>query len=298
MKKTVIFSIIGIACGFTAPQANAQRFALKAYDDIALKNTMTVSTTLTEVQPSSRSNSFGLDFGYTFWRKRGNSLEVNVGLGYSASSASFDIAEMSYNYAAPATADEDGNPYQRYTQLSDVKQKMSFGYINVPIYLQYEYKFVKWLGIYANAGVNLGFRLVNYSSSISGTAKTYGVYREYDQLVIKADYLNDFGLRYLDEASKGKADVNNFAAFLKCGAGLEFYAAEPVSFVVGVSYNHGLTDVFKGRYDVTSAEAINAENAPVTYTVAGGQQVKALSDYVTKSRANPLSLHLGVNVRF
>ena len=298
MKKTIIFSLTAIACGLIAPQAAAQRFALKAYDDIALKKPMSVSTTLTEVVPGSSSNSFGLDFGYTFWRKSGNSLEANIGLGYSASSASFDIAEMSYNYAAPASADEDGNPYQRYTQLSDVRQKVSFGFLNVPIYLQYEYRFVKWLGVYANIGVNLGFRVANSASSISGTARSYGVYKEYDQLVIKADYLNDFGLRHLDEAAKGKADVNGFSAALKCGAGLEFYVAEPVSFVVGVSYSHGLTDVFKGHYDVTSTSAINAENAPVTYTVAQGQQVKALSDYVSKSKFNPLSLHLGVNVRF
>lgn len=298
MKKAIIFSMMGIAFGLAVPQAEAQRFALKAYDDIALKNTMSVETTLTEVQPGSCSNSFGLDFGYTFWKKAGNSLEANIGIGYSASSASFDIASMSYNYAAPATADEDGNPYQRYTQLSDVRQKISFGYLNVPIYLQYEYKLVKWLGVYANVGVNLGFRLVNSDSSISGTANSYGVYEEYDQLVIKADYLNDFGLRYLDRAAKGKADISGFTASLKCGAGLEFYAAEPVSFVVGVSYNHGLTDVFKGRYDATSANAINAETAPVTYTVAGGLHVKALSDYVRKSKFSPLSLHLGVNVRF
>ena len=298
MKKAIIYTLAILACGLTTPQAIAQKFALKAYDDIALKNTMSVSTTLTEVQPSSRSNSFGLDFGYTFLGKKGNSLEANIGIGYSASSASFDIAEMSYNYAAPTSADEDGNPYERYTKLSNVKQKISFGYLNIPVYLQYEYKFVKWLGVYANAGVTLGFKLANSSSSITGTAKTYGVYREYDQLVIKADYLNDFGTRYLDEASNGYADINGFTASFKCGAGLEFYVAEPVSFVIGVNYNHGLTDVFKGHYNITSTESINAENAPVTYTVADGQQVKALSDYVTKSKFNPLSLHLGVNVRF
>ena len=298
MKKAIIYSLAIAACGLATPQAFAQRFAIKAYDDIALKNSMTVSTTLTEVVPGSNSNSFGLDFGYTFWRSRGNSLEANIGLGYSASSASFDIAEMSYNYAAPASADEDGNPYQRYTQLSNVKQKMNFGYLNIPVYLQYEYKFIKWLGVYANVGFNFGFRISNYASSISGTAQTYGVYPEYDQLVIKADYLNDFGLRHLEEAAGGKADINGFSASLKCGAGLEIYAAEPVSFVVGVGYNHGLTDVFKGRFDITSPDAINAENAPVTYTVAEGQQVKALSDYVSKSKFSPLSLHLGVNVRF
>ena len=298
MKKAIIFSMIGIACGLFAPQATAQRFALKAYDDITLKNSMTVSTTLPEVHHSSNSNSLGLDFGYTFWQKSGNALEANIGIGCSTASASFDIAELSYNYAAPASADEDGNPYQRYTQLSDMRQKISYGYFNIPIYLQYEYKFVKCFGVYANVGLNLGFRITNSASSISGTAKTYGVYEEYDQLVIKADYLNDFGLRYLDEASKGKTDIKGFSASLKFGAGLEFFTAEPVSFVIGISYNRGFTDVFKGHYNITSPGSINSETAPVTYTVSEGLHVKALSDYLTKSKFNPLSLHLGVNVRF
>ena len=82
------------------------------------------------------------------------------------------------------------------------------------------------------------------------------------------------------------------------GAGLEFYVAGPVSIDLGIRYNAGLTDVFTGRYYIDKLSAIKAESAPVTYTVAEGQQVKALSDYVTKSRLNPFSLHLGVNVRF
>lgn len=296
--KAIIFSTIGLACGLLVAQAAAQRFALKAYDDIALKNSTTITTSLPEVVPGSSSNSFGLDFGYTFWRHGGNSLEANIGIGYSASSASFKIAEMAYNYAAPASADEDGNPYQRYTQLTDVKQKINFGYFNIPVYLQYEYRALKWLGIYANVGVGFGFRVTNGIGAVSGTSDTYGVYPEYDDLVIKADYLNDFGQRYLSDAANGKADINGFSATVRCGAGLEFYVAEPVSFVVGVNYNHGLTDVFKGRYDISSPGAINSETAPVTYTVAGGQEVKALSDYVTKSKFNPLSLRVGVNVRF
>lgn len=298
MKKAIIFTLAAISCGLTAPQVFAQRFALKAYDDVTLKNFMTVSTTLPELQSRAGSNSFGLDFGYTFWRRNGNSLEANIGIGYNIASASFDMAEMSFDYAAPASADEDGNPYRRFTRLSDVKQKINFGYLNIPVFLQYEYRFVKWMGVYANVGVNFGFKTANSFGSVSGTADTYGVFPEYDDLVIKADYLNDFGLRYLDGAEKGKADVNGFSAALKCGAGLEIYVAEPVSFEVGVSYNQAFTNVFKGHYDLSSPDAINAETAPVTYSVAGGQQVKALSDYVTKSRLNPLSLHLGVNIRF
>ena len=298
MKKIIIYSIIGLTCGIIAPQAAAQRFALKAYDDINFGKAMSITTALPGTNSSSGSNSFGLDFGYTFWRQGGNSLEANIGVEYRASSATFNIADMSYNYAAPATADEDGNPYERYTQVVDMRQKIGFGYFNIPIYLQYEYHVTKWLGLHASAGFGLGFKIMNSEGAIAGKAKTYGVYQEYNQLVVKADYLNDFGERYLEQAVKGKADVKGFNAFVICGAGLEFYVSEPVSFELGVRYNAGLTDVFGGRYNISSQNMINADSAPVTYTVADGQHVKALSDYVTKSRLNPLSLHIGVNVRF
>ncbi|MCH5238300.1 MAG: hypothetical protein J1E95_10980, partial [Muribaculaceae bacterium] len=60
----------------------------------------------------------------------------------------------------------------------------------------------------------------------------------------------------------------------------------------------GLTQVFNGEYDVANASEFNADSAPVTYTVADGTAIKSFADYNTKSRLNPLSLHIGVTVRF
>ena len=116
--------------------------------------------------------------------------------------------------------------------------------------------------------------------------------------MIKADYLNDFGERNLSEAQKGKPDLKGFSASVIAGVGFEFYVYDPLSIDLGIRYNAGLTDVFTGHYDITLDTKMTAETAPVTYIVAEGQQVKALSDYLTKSRLNPLSLHVGVNIRF
>ena len=208
------------------------------------------------------------------------------------------MSDFSFDYAAPATADEDGNRYQRYTTLSDVEQKIDIGYLNIPIYLQYQFRVNKWLGIHADVGFSLGFKCSAKVSSTSGLANTYGVYPEYDQLVVKADYLNDFGETNLENTVKANTDVKGFSASLLSGAGLEFYVGGPVSIDLGVRYNTGLTDVYGGKYQVNSASSITADSAPVTYTVAQGQQVKALSDYVTKSHINPLSLHIGIYIRF
>ena len=299
MKKTIIFSVIALACGAMSPYASAQNLAVKAHGDIGIGRAMSLTAVLPGMSSKSSSvNSFGVDFGYTFWKKEANSLEANIGLGYSIASASFGVSELSYNYAAPASNDEDGNPYQRYTTISDMQQKINLGYFNIPIYLQYQYRTTDWLGIHVDVGFGFGFKCVGSVGSTTGIANTYGVYPEYNQLVIKADYLNDFGETYLDEAAKGKAEIKGFSASVIAGAGLEFYVGGPVSIDLGVKCNAGLTSMFGNRYAIRSVSTINEENATVTYTVDQGQQVKAISDYAKKSYLNPVSLHIGVNVRF
>lgn len=298
MKNKFIYSVILLACGAAAPRASAGDYAVKAYGDIGLGKAMSLSPSLPGISSKSSSNAFGVDFGYTFWRQGGNSLEANIGLGYRMASATFEVGSLSYNYAAPASADEDGNPYQRYTILSDMKQKTDLGYFNIPVYLQYQYRITKWLGVHADFGFGLGFKCKGSVGSTKGMAKTYGVYQEYNQLVIKADYLNDFGETYLAEAGHDSPKAQGFDASVMCGAGFEFYVYDPVSIDLGIRYNAGLTQCFKGEYDIVAPSDFTAESAPVTYTVAGGQQVKALANYNTKSRLNPLSLHIGINVRF
>ena len=297
MKRIIIGGMLLTAFGLSTPKADAQDFAIKAYDNLGLGKAMSTTNAQPGQTSKSNFNAFGIDFGYTFWRGKNMWLEANLGVGYSAVSSKFSIPELSYHYSAPANADEDGNPYERYYELSDLSQKGTLGYVNIPIYLQYEYKPLKWLGIYANAGVTLGFRCYNSVGTASGQAYAYGVFPEYDDLLIDEPYLDDFGERYIN-GSGGKANANGFAASVVCGAGFEFYTYEPVSFVVGIQYNQGLTHSYKGNFDITSPSEYTADTAPVTYTVAGGTQVKPLSDYVTKSRLAPLTLHMGVNVRF
>ena len=298
MKKVILYSSILLICGLFTFSANAQKFAIKVNGDIGIGNAMSLTSGLQGMTTKSSSNSFGVDFGYTFWRKGGNSLEANIGLGYRMASATFDLPSMSYNYAAPASADEDGNPYQRYTNLSDVNQKVTLGYFNIPIYLQYQYRIAKWLGVHADFGFGLGFKCSDKVGATSGSAYSYGIYPEYDNLVIDADYLNDFGNRDLANAKPGKTETSGFSASIIAGAGFEFYVAGPVSIDLGIRYNAGLTNAFGSKYTINSTSSITAETAPVTYSVKDGLQVKALSDYVTKSHLNPFSLHIGVNVRF
>lgn len=296
MKKAIICGLAALAIGGTT--AAAQRFAIKGYDNITLGKAFSITNAQPGQTSKSSSNSFGIDFGYRFWERGHQFLEANIGVGYSFASATFRLADMEYHYAAPAYADEDGNPYERYYRIRNLKQRTSLGYFNVPISIDYEYRALSWLGIYAEVGVGLSFRCKSSVGGVSGMAYSYGIYPEYDDLLIDADYLNDFGDRNLMHAKKNELKTKAFAASVMCGAGFEFYTYEPVSFVVGVRYNVGLTQVFNGGYDITSIGEYTQETAPVIYTVADGQTVRPLADYTTKSRMMPLSLHVGVNVRF
>lgn len=295
MKKTVILSLLALSGAVMAPQASAQKFALKAYGDIGLGKAMSLTTALPGMTAKSSSNAFGVDFGYTFWKMAGSSLEVNAGIGYRLASATFDIASLDYNYAAPAAADKNHSPYQRFTQLSDVHQKVDLGYLYVPIYLQYQYRCTSWLGVHADVGFGFGYRCSIKVGNTTGTAKNYGVYPGGD---VVTSGLNDFGETDLTNAKTYKPGSRGLAVNVMCGAGLEFYVYGPLSVDLGVRYNAGLREVFVGRYDITNVAEMNADTAPVTYTASSGQQVRPLCTYVTKSRLNPLSLHVGVNVRF
>lgn len=298
MKKAIILTTILAACGVMAPQASAQRFALKAYDNLGLGKTMSVKDGLNDQRTKSSFNAFGLDFGWTFWRSGYSFLEANIGFGYQAAGCTFTVPDMDYHYNAPAYADEDGNEYIRYYELRDLKQTASVGYFSVPLYLSYQYKPLRWMGINAVAGFNFGFRCVGSVGKVSGTAKAWGVFPEYDDLLIDQDYLDDFGTRHLSAVGRGTPSMSNFNAQVMVGAGFEFYASEPVSFEIGVRYNYGLTNSFKGVHEIKQDGTFTAETAPVTYTVKDGTQVKSLTDYTKGGRIAPLSLHMGVNVRF
>lgn len=297
MKRKTYILIIA-ACGILVPHAAAENFKVKAYGDIGLGKGMSISTSLPGMSAKSSCHSFGIDAGYTFWQRNKHSLEANVGLGYSMASAKFDIPELSYDYAAPATADEDGNPYQRYVDIEGLKQNIKIGYIKLPIYLDYQYRVKTWLGLYAEAGIGLGFKCSGNLTVKSGEVDTYGVYPEYDDLVIKADYLNGFGVTNLADANKGELGAKGFCCTTIVGAGVEFYVKNRTSIDLGVRYNAGLTNVFSGEYGDSTAATFDSESAPVTYEVRQGQTVKSLGDFTRGSKLSGLSLRIGVNVRF
>lgn len=296
MKKTIIAAIM--ACGVIAPHALAQKFSLKPHANIGLGNAIQFGSSLKDMTSKSGSTAFGVDFGYKFWEAGSNSLQVNVGLGYRTVSNKLALVDLDFHYSAPASADMDGNPYERYTKITDLGEKESLGFIEIPIYLQYKYRAIEWLGIYAQAGFAPSFKCSSKLNSVSGSAFSYGIYPEYDNLMIDASYLNDFGERNLADAKGEEPSVKSAGANVLVGAGFEFNITKMIAVDLGICYDVGLTSIYEGKFKDATASSFTAESAPVSYSVVEGQKITPISDYLKKSNISQLSLEIGVSINF
>lgn len=297
-KSLIYAAFLGVAAVAATPGAHAQKFALRPHAAIGLGSAACIDSSLPMDPKKSSSNQFGLDFGYTFWEKAGNALSVNIGVDYRPVAFKLTAGDLSYSYEAPASADMDGDTYVRY-YYQDVKglyEKIEAGYMEIPLYLGYAYRITDWLDVYANLGVTFDFKCAAKIKEVQGTVDTYGVYPQYGDLMIDESYLNGFGENSLSGAAKGHVAAKSFMSTLLVGAGFEARIYGPLWFNLGVAYNCGFSDIFgKG---LEKGAAFTEATAPVTYTVAGGEQARALSDYLTKSRLSAVSLNLGLTFKF
>lgn len=274
------------------------RFAIKAYADLGVRSVSSIDCSLGDVSKKTGANEFGLDFGWTFWKHGRNSLEANIGVGYGRSLLTAHLRDMKYDYSAPATADMDLVPYIRYYELSDIHQKMITDRVVLPIYLKYSFQTSRLFRLNASVGIKEGF---NVSSRIvNGRAKafSYGVYPVYDDLMIDASYMNEFGESTISTSHTNSPETCKVTSSFLAGIGAELRLCDcqPVSVGIDVRYEGALTNMYKASWP--SASAMDMDNALVTYTVADGQRMKPVSDYLGKSKLSRVSCMLYVSYHF
>lgn len=300
MKNKIKFALIGLAVSALASSAQTvsnPKFAIKATADLGIGNAISLGYGLPEISGKSQAaNEFGIDFSLKIWELGKNSIDANIGLGYSSLPLTLDVAKMDYHYDAPAEADMDNEPYIRYYELDGMHQKLSSKRIAIPLYLNYNYQVCKWVGVHAMLGYKFGINFSPKISESSGNAFCYGVYPQYDDLMIDASYMNEFGESSLNSADSDKPKLNGVTCGFLVGLGAEFRIWGPVSVDLSLRYEAGMDNVYKGSE--SDVWKLDAENAPVSYTVAGGQKVKPLSHYLTMSKLSRLSLAASLIYRF
>ena len=272
------------------------KLAIKASTEIGLSNSFSTTSSLDGLSAKASGSHTGVEFGWTFFQKSAHSLEANIGVAYSPMTATLDLRATDYDYSAPASADEDGETYIRCYELGAMSQKVKSTNLTLPVYLTYYYRCNERVRVHADLGVRIG--LTNASSSldkVSGEAYSYGIYPQYDNLMINAPYMNGFGTTDLATAGRPESVKSNATSSFLAGIGAEVWIAGPLSVDLSLRYSAGLTNSFKQQCD---GKALTAVSAPVTYTVSEGQRVKSLTDYLGSSKLSQLSLKIGLICRF
>lgn len=281
-------------CAYTQSSEN-EKYAIKASAEFGLGNSISTSSDMSTLSTKSTMGNYGVDFGWTFWKKQNNRLELNVGLAYSPTSVTLDLGSFDYDYSAPADADMDGDTYQRYYEIGFMNQKVGYGRLTLPVYLTYAYRCNEWFGVHADLGLRFGFKTNSKLSKVVGEAYSYGIYPQYDNLLIDESYLNDFGKTDLAKARYVAPECSGFSTSLLVGFGAEFRIYGPLAADISLRYNAGFSNLFKGRYD---GQKFNSENAPVNYSVSEGQAVKSLTDYLNSSKVSQIALRISLIYRF
>lgn len=286
-----------------APVAGAQsrepegKYSIKANTNIGLGSAYSASSAVNGVNlDKSSTTSFGVDFRYRFWHKNNLSLGINAGVNYAVGSQSITANDLKFNYSAGPDADMDGDSYQRYSEVSDARQKVSLGEVIIPAYVDFNWQFSKRVSLYANAGLAFRFSTMATTKDVTGNCDVYGIYPQYDNLKMDDEWLNDFGNRSLMGASLEKPQQNVFTMSVMGGAGLRVWIYGPLSFECGVNYHYGFMNRLKS--DNFATGTVTADNAPVTYTVADGRTVKSFASSFGKDKLSMLSLNLGLIFSF
>lgn len=250
---------------------------------------------------SKNSNiEFGVDFGYAIPMKSKFRVNVFTGIGFSTGKINLDVASLDYNYAAPASADEDGDTYIRYYCMSNLHQDISLSHLVVPIYADLEYRFHKRISAFLQIGVKGYFNIGSKVNNFTGSMFAYGVYPQYGNLMIDASYLNDFGESHIDETNHSDLTFPGASFDGLAGLGVRANIYGPISIEAGLNYQIGFTNIITATSAPGFLESgnITESQAIATYTVAGGTKIKNLMDYIGNIRRGSLRLNVGLIFKF
>lgn len=297
IAKSIIIALAILPTAFagSAQEAKKEKYSLKATAEKSLGNALNIEYAVDGMGSSSSAWNYGVDFGFKIWEKNQHSVEANIGLGYGTYTIKTTLGAMDYHYDAPAEADMDNEPYVRYYKIDGLNQEMRIGRIALPIYANYRYTFNKVISIHALLGFRFGYNISSKMLSSDANVFSYGVYPQYDDLMIDATYMNEFGSARVESASSD-TPINKLTSAFMVGVGAEFRIYGPISLDVSLRYEGAMSDMIKpANVNIIDFEAFNS---PVTYTVAEGQKAISLPSYFSESKISNFSVALSLLYRF
>jgi len=262
-----------------------------------------------ETETTSSGMEFGVDAGYIFPAKSNWKIGAFLGVGLAQSSMDLDYAGGSYNYNASGDADIDGDSYIRYYNFSNMKQTFKSTDLVVPVYADLSYRINKRFSAYVDAGLKMYFNMKNEVSGLEGTYSTWGYFPEYGFEMRPEDSWNGKPIDgFVTNASLGVANqnassigMNGFSMDLMGRLGFRIVLYKMISLDLSGTYQTSLISPFESDATQVSYNAsgnISKTQAPLTYTVADGEQARPMVEGFGSLSRKILSVNAGLIVKF
>lgn len=250
---------------------------------------------------------YGLDLGYALVRKPKFKLSLFTGVSFVNSNMEFEQDEVGYRYYynAPSAADYDGDTYERHYEVKNMKATMEMTQIAVPLYLDFDFQFTRRFSAFLQMGVKA---FVSTSCSVkefSADVRTYGVYPQYDNLVMENFKPNEFTAHTV---SVDNQDIETESMIMDAfgGAGFRLRLFGGLYLDAAVNYQMSLTPVATAEEslnlgylgDAGEGSYINENKALITYTCAGGEEVKPFTDLFDEIKRGGLKVSVGLLLKF
>jgi len=289
-------------CKLVSVNYKARRWAVKLHYDLGLGETYSLEKNLYGESKSS-ANSFGLDFGYIFPSK--SKLKTGLFLGVGMSQSKLDLSCSSSNdYSYTTNQDVTGLTYNRYYKDLSLSQSYKMSDLVIPVYFDFDWHFTKLVSLYIDLGAKVNYNLSHKVESTQGSAYIYGIYRDFDNLLMNELWgRNGFGNYTVTTSDDADiVDYNAFTVDAFGGAGLRIGIPNvPVYLDLGVSYQYGFMNLLKSEVQRSLSGTATYNTAIMYNTISGTQSTEHVRNLIEGSsslKRNKLSFNIGLMLKF
>ena len=251
--------------------------------------------------------TYGFDIGYAFPTKKKVRAGLFTGLALSNSEINFSINNLNYHYNAGPTLDVDGDSYVRYYNVSNMTQNINIKTLVIPLYLDLDYQFLKYLSAYLNVGAKAYINLSNTMSS-KLFVKKYGIYPSYnnlridENLIVGGKSVNGFGSESLYSDSQQRnfvKETNSLDAF--AGAGFRVLLYRQFYLDLGLQYQQTIynTPISMPNENVSLQPSGAETKFPlIEYLPEGKERIHSITSHFDGIKRKALKLNVGLMIKF
>jgi len=252
MKKLNI-SIIAVLLIMMSSYVNAQNivpvndnnqsspFAIRMHvsPPFSLLSTRIKSDTYNDEKKDGLGYTMGADFVYYYFRNDKFRASVSLGFGLSNYRSS---RQLSYTHSVNTT-DIDGDDVLITETVDNMFEVLSLKYLDIPLKFGFEFTLSETLDAYLSVGATYGLNLKGKYKNEATITRT-GYYAAYNALIFDVDV---DGSPYFYPTNKRMTSDDVVALkkniSLEAALGLKYKLNSKLSFLVGVKYMHGLSDI-------------------------------------------------------